>query len=87
MYFCSIDIIDSTRIKNEYKNKQENSSSWSIKFNSFFEDVDNHLAKVYKEIPDIEDFQGLFKWRTIGDEIVYFAQIKNIYTCLKVILC
>ncbi len=78
MYFLSIDIIDSTRIKNEYKNKQENSSSWSIKFNSFFKDVDNHLAKVYKDIHNGDEFQGLFKWRTIGDEIVYFSQIKNI---------
>ena len=61
MYFLSIDIIDSTRIKNEYKNKQENSSSWSIKFNSFFKDVDNHLAKIYKDVTDSDDFQGLFK--------------------------
>lgn len=78
LYFLSIDIIDSTRIKNEYKNKKENSSSWSIKFNSFFNDVDTHLGKIYNKIPDLENFQGLFKWRTIGDEIVYFSQIKDL---------
>lgn len=79
LYFLSIDIINSTSIKNELKNKKESSSSWSIMFNSFFNDVDNHLGKIYKDIPEINDFQGLFKWRTIGDEIVYFSQIKDLY--------
>ena len=73
----SIDIIGSTKIKNELRNNKKNSSSWSHLFKTFFEEVDFYLAKEYKKMED----RGIpypWKWRIIGDEIVYFSRIENI---------
>ena len=77
LYFLSIDIINSTSIKNDIQEKNKNSSSWSIKFSEFFNSIDFVLNESYKD-RKISDLPGLFKWRIIGDEIVYFSKITKI---------
>ena len=86
LYYLSIDIIDSTRFKTTYKNKKESSSSWSHQFKIFFEDVDKYLTKAYRNYNDTVKVSFPFKWRIIGDEIVYFSEIYDIQDILGHVL-
>ena len=79
LYFLSIDIINSTKLKYESKKKKQNSSSWSLKFKAFFEDVEKKLTNEYLNVFNHKGpISFPFKWRIIGDEIIYFCEIRNL---------
>lgn len=69
--FVSLDIIGSTAFKNN--NKGHISSNWFLSFQELYKNIPKDLAKQYKN----NKFYLPYKWKIIGDEIIFVAELSD----------